>query len=324
METRASYVLIGGFVLASVVGAALFVIWLGKLSFDREWTVYDVVFDEAVTGLTLGGAVQYQGIQVGEVRALSLDPDDPRRAIARVRVGAGTPVRVDTRARLTFTGLTGVASIQLFDGTPTAPPLTAADGTVPVIVADRSSFASLLASGEEIATSTDALLRRLSAAVTDESVANLSATLAHIEQITGALAGRDDAIAAMVDDLAAASGSLRRVLDRTDALLVRLDAVADRAEGAVGDVAGELAATLSATRAAAAAVDRAASGLDAAVDENRAAVARFSREGLSQVAPAVADLRATLRPLRRLADELAAEPSVLLRGAPPVRTFDAP
>src|SRR5579859_895805 len=120
METRASYVLIGAFTLCVFVAAFVFVLWIGKVSLDREWSYYDVVFKEAVTGLSIGGAVQYNGIQVGEVRKLSLDPDDPREVIAHVRLNGDTPVKTDTHARLTLLGLTGVTVIQLSGGSPAA------------------------------------------------------------------------------------------------------------------------------------------------------------------------------------------------------------
>jgi phospholipid/cholesterol/gamma-HCH transport system substrate-binding protein len=125
METRASHVLIGAFTLAIFALAFLFVLWIGKLRLAREWDYYDVLFEEAVSGLTVGGAVQYQGIQVGEVRRLSLDPTDPNKVIARVRVAGGTPVKTDTKAKLAITGLTGVSVIQLSGGTRTAPMLSA-------------------------------------------------------------------------------------------------------------------------------------------------------------------------------------------------------
>src|SRR5512143_1175511 len=162
METRASYVLIGAFTLLAFLSAFSFVLWIGKLSLEREWDYYDIVFKEAVTGLTVGGAVQYNGIQVGEVRRLSLDPDDPREVIAHVRLSGDTPVKTDTHARLTLLGLTGVTVIQLSGGSPAAPRLTAkADETAPRIVADESALQSLLASGQDVATSANDVLLRV-------------------------------------------------------------------------------------------------------------------------------------------------------------------
>src|SRR5690606_17286853 len=96
METRAHHLLIGSFaILAFLIGLG-FVLWLSKTGAEREFRHYDVVFTEAVTGLSKGGLVQYNGIKVGEVSRLSLDPRDPRKVIARVRLEGGTPVKQDT------------------------------------------------------------------------------------------------------------------------------------------------------------------------------------------------------------------------------------
>ena len=52
METRANYVLIGAFTLAAAAFMLLFGLWAAKYTSDKDWRYYDVVFDEAVTGLT--------------------------------------------------------------------------------------------------------------------------------------------------------------------------------------------------------------------------------------------------------------------------------
>ena len=75
METRAHHVIIGAFAIGVFLLALGFVLWLSKSSIDREFAVYDIVFNEAVTGLSKGGLVQYNGIKVGEVTQLSLAQD---------------------------------------------------------------------------------------------------------------------------------------------------------------------------------------------------------------------------------------------------------
>ena len=62
METRANYVLIGGFTLLASVFLLLFALWAAKFSSDRNWREYQVIFTEPVTGLTEGGGVQYNEI----------------------------------------------------------------------------------------------------------------------------------------------------------------------------------------------------------------------------------------------------------------------
>lgn len=113
METRAHHVLIGLFTVIVVAGALLFGLWLAKSSVDTEFKDYEIVFNEAVSGLSKGSAVQYSGIKVGDVVTLRLDPNDPRRVLARIRLGGDTPIKEDTQAKLALTGITGTSIIQL-------------------------------------------------------------------------------------------------------------------------------------------------------------------------------------------------------------------
>ena len=83
METRAHHVLIGLFTLLVVGAALMFALWLGKSDADRQFEVYDIVFQEAVSGLSKGGTVEFNGIKIGDVVSLRLDPEDAHRVIAR-------------------------------------------------------------------------------------------------------------------------------------------------------------------------------------------------------------------------------------------------
>ncbi len=144
METHARHITIGIFVLFLVAVGFGVALWLGGVRSDREFHYYRVMFDEPVIGLSIGSPVQYSGITVGEIVALSLLPEDPRRAIARVRVDTSIAIRQDTRAELVVRGITGAAVIQLSDGGPTVPLLSRKDGEEPLILAPRSALASLV------------------------------------------------------------------------------------------------------------------------------------------------------------------------------------
>src|SRR5450756_658915 len=105
METRAHYVLIGAFTIGMFLFALGFVLWMSKSGADQTFSDYDIVFTEAVTGLSTGGLVQYNGIKVGEVKELPPAPDDPREVTARVPPDASSPVRQDPRASLSLQGV---------------------------------------------------------------------------------------------------------------------------------------------------------------------------------------------------------------------------
>src|SRR5687768_15795791 len=108
METRANYVLIGLFTLAVIVGAFGFVYWFSNNAGSAVRTTYRVVFQGPIGGLRTGAAVVFNGIRVGEVTSLGLDPKDPKQAVATISVDAGTPVRTDSQVGLDFQGLTGI------------------------------------------------------------------------------------------------------------------------------------------------------------------------------------------------------------------------
>jgi len=96
METRAHHVLIGLFTVLVAAAAVLFCLWLNKSSGDKNLNYYTVVFNEAVSGLSKGSPVQYSGIKVGDVVGLTLDPQDPRKVLARIRVEGNIPIKQDT------------------------------------------------------------------------------------------------------------------------------------------------------------------------------------------------------------------------------------
>ena len=97
METRAPYAIIGAFVLAAMVAVFGFVYWLSNTAGLGPRTSYHVQFDGSVPGLLVGAGVLFNGIRVGEVTALALAPDSPRRVNATISVATTTPVRADTK-----------------------------------------------------------------------------------------------------------------------------------------------------------------------------------------------------------------------------------
>src|SRR5437763_825023 len=67
METRAPFVIVGAFVLATIVAVFGFVYWLNNSGGVGPRTTYHVQFDGSVPGLMVGAGVLFNGIRVGEV-----------------------------------------------------------------------------------------------------------------------------------------------------------------------------------------------------------------------------------------------------------------
>ncbi len=145
METDGHYFLEGLFVLVLALAATLFAIWLGSPG-RHDDVQYRIHFAESVSGLTVGDAVKFRGVDAGTVKSIVNDPDDARLVQVDVRLRNGTPVKTDTRASLALKGITGVIYIELNGGAKTAKTLLAATpaGQVPEIPSEKSGLKAML------------------------------------------------------------------------------------------------------------------------------------------------------------------------------------
>ncbi len=306
METRANYVLIGAFTLAAAAFMLLFGLWAAKYTSAKDWRLYDVVFDEAVTGLTEGGSVQYNGISVGTVDDLRLDPDDPRKVIARVKLRAQTPVKTDTHAKLSFTGLTGTAFIQLTGGSPEAPLLASENGDdVPVIETEASAL-------QNIAETANKLVARLDQVLSEDNIRNITDTLKNLESATGAIADQRQDLGALISNARVSSEKLAATLDTTQGAIADIDReLVDKLPGLIVKLDSTL------TR-----LDSAAGNADSLLDENRGAIKHFTEDGLAQLGPTLEELRMLVRDLRRISTRLDDNPAGYVLGRQKPKEFE--
>lgn len=294
METRANHVLIGLFTLLVAFGLVLFALWAAKYSSDKNFNEYDVVFRESVTGLGTGGVVQYNGIAVGEVRKLWLDPKDPNRVYVRIRVGAETPVKVDTKAKLAFIGLTGVAQIQLSGGSGKSADLKpVGDQRVAVIHAEESAINKLFNSAEDITTTAAEMLLRLNRMLSEENVARITATLDHIESITGTVDAQKKDIADILRSARDATAKLDRTLANAEGAVAKVDVTMVAVQKDLPVVLAKLDKALTQFEA----LGRNANSL---IADNRDGLDSLGSDGLNQVGPALQEMRGLVRQLNRI------------------------
>jgi phospholipid/cholesterol/gamma-HCH transport system substrate-binding protein len=186
METRASYVLIGAFTLAAIATAFGFVFWLSNANQGVARASYRVVFAGSVSGLRAGASVLFNGIRVGEVADLRLNPENSHQVVATIGIDHAVPIRSDTQIGLEFQGLTGIASLSLKGGTPTKPPLVSTDGMPPLIMAAPNAGQDALQAGRD-------LLRRVDTFFA-ENESSLRASVRNFEVFSATLARNSERI----------------------------------------------------------------------------------------------------------------------------------
>ena len=303
METRAHHVLIGLFSVLVIVGAMLFGLWLAKASMDSTFKDYEVVFNEAVSGLSKGSSVQYNGIKVGDVIELRLDDKDPRRVLARIRLAANTPVKVDTKAKLALTGVTGTSIIQLSGGDPNSPDLKGKDGKLPEIVASPSPIARLLTDGTDMMANVNMLLHNANQLFSEDNVNRVSKTLDNLEQTTSAISGQRGDISQTLKQLAQVGKQASATLEQTAALM-------RNANGLLSSDGKQMFA--SADRAMKS-LEQSSATINTLINSNEESL-NNGLQGLNQLGPAVNELRETLGTLRSISRRLDANPSGYLLG----------
>ena len=306
METRANYVLIGAFTLLTGVLLLLFSLWASNFSSSRDWREYRIIFSEPVTGLTEGGSVQYNGLSVGTVETLNMDATDPRNVIAVLKLKANTPIKEDTRARLSQQGITGVPFILLSGGSPEAQALrNAPDGGSPIIRTAPSALQNITDAGNRLITRLDQLL-------SEENIQHISATLEHLDLTTQQIAAHRNDIGELLRHSREASASLKTTLDSTNTTLTGIDQhLVQRLPKLIGQLERSMTA-----------LESAAGNVDAMMVENRPAINAFTHDGLAQIGPTLSELRALIRDLRTVSERLEGNPARYILGRDAPKEFD--
>ena len=145
MENDKRYFVAGLFIIVLSVGVALAFMWLAG-SARADDVLYRIRFTESVSGLAVGEVVKYRGVDVGTVKSLALDVNDPQLVDVRVNLRKETPVKIDTKAVLKLKGITGNMFIELNGGSAKSTALLAAtkDGELPLIASEKSSLTTVI------------------------------------------------------------------------------------------------------------------------------------------------------------------------------------
>lgn len=202
MEIRARYTLIGLFTLSAILAGFAFVYWLNTSGGMAKQSVYQVRYQNTVSGLLEGSAVLFNGIRVGEVSALQLSADNPKQIVAVLSVDSSTPIRTDTKASIEFQGLMGAPVVSLRGGAAGAAPLTASDGKTPLMVADPGAGQSVTEAAREV-------LQNVDTVVTENSEP-LKGLIANINTFSAVLAKNSDRIDGILGGLERMTGGSKK------------------------------------------------------------------------------------------------------------------
>ena len=215
LEFRA--VLLLGFMLALVVAAALYVMYARGLF---ESTQRLVLVSEDSEGVVVGMNLTFSGFPIGRVRRIELADDGK----ARIVVDVASKDAHWLRKSSVFTvvrGLVGGTNIRAYTGVLTDPLLE--DGaTRTVLQGDAGAeVPKLIAAAKELIESISSLTSPQGA---------LGASMGNLQTLTATLNGPGGALTVLLGDEAKAQ-KIITALDRTNALLLKIDSLTAKVDG---------------------------------------------------------------------------------------------
>jgi phospholipid/cholesterol/gamma-HCH transport system substrate-binding protein len=296
MEIKANYLLVGLSCIILLLVGAVSALWLANVRFAGHSDPYNIVFDGAVDGLIPGADVRFDGVKVGEVTGLDIDPTNTGRVIVRTTVRSDAPVRRDSVATLESAGFTGNSYIQISPGPPGSPLLRAGVGfgRTPTLVGRSDRIANLYQGGAKAISLAIDVLSHADRALSDQNVDAITASLADVHGFAGAL-NEHRAVVADAD----------KAVRDADTAMLQFQGI-ERTGQSLLD--GDGRRVLKNLAAASLEAKGAAQELHGLASRVSGPAGDFATNGLPQITAAAVDLQKTSETLDRLLKEVEANP----------------
>ena len=324
MENKANFALIGMFVLFALTALLGFAIWLSGFQFNKKYDFYEIAFDGGVRGLSQGSEVRFNGLGVGEVESLAYDREDINLVLVQIEVIEGTPIDVNSTAKLTPQGLTGLNYIEITPGEDAEAPLMIEipGRGVKRIVGEASSVDAILTGGGDVVVQAQTALARVNLLLSDENLTKFGSILDNVETITASVDVSElDAtkLNDLMDSLTAAANAFEATAKAYEGTSVHVNTLvqedirrlAGKIEGTLGGVDGAL-GTVETTFSE---FGSTAVTVDDLVADTQIAVNRISNSGLADIEDTLSAVQSLVTTLGRVADSLEQSPSQFIVGA---------
>jgi phospholipid/cholesterol/gamma-HCH transport system substrate-binding protein len=303
MERNANYVAVGSFVLLLIAMGVGFVLWYSEAGDRRDYMTYEINFTGSVGGLNQGSAVRYLGVDVGRVRRMSLDRNNPTQVKVIVEIDEAAPISAATRANLNMQGITGLLFInlkQVDEGDPNAPPPQGE--RYPLIASVSSDFDVLLASLPELVGRASQLIEDVNSVFSDKNVSAVSQTLENVRAAS-------QSFPKTMEDVSQVVAELRKTLDEVNGAAAGIRGIAEDARAPVQD-------TLTKLSAAAENLSKATERVNAFVSSAETQVSHLSEHGLFELERLLRDARSAAKEFGELSRSLKQQPSQLMYEKP--------
>lgn len=293
MESKNNTFLIGFFVLSLVTALVLFLIWMGRIGTNNDFTEYKTYMRESVAGIQDDSTVRYMGVDVGQITSIEINPRNSGEVEVTMKVKNTTPIKTDTKAELKVFGLTGLTFIELSGGTNKAPFLKPDKQGKRIIQSKKSQIAlitdSIATLSEKSALALDGLNRILS----EKNSKNIDTTL---------------------ENLAATTGELKELRRELSALIEKTSKTEDKISASTVDTMNKVGDASVALKNSAKKFDVVIRKTEKLIDTSNTAMNTVNSETLNKTNALLDEMRTTVATYDKLGKQLEEKPNSIIWG----------
>lgn len=292
--------MVGLSVIILTAGLLAVALWL-SVGFDKKkYNIYAVYTREAVSGLTEESPVKFNGVQVGYVLRIELNPTDPQQVKVLLNIEEGTPITISTWATLISQGITGTTYIGLSASSSDLTPLgKIPKEPYPIIPAKPSLFGQLDAVVKAVGDNVNKVAVKINNIFDDDNAEHLKKILANLEAFTQVIKENDKQISqtlrntnVLIKNLTKASNNIPALIDELKTSAVKFNSMAEALSEAGKKVGG-------------------------AMDAGRITMDKLSQQTIPPAVSLLHRLNNIAANIEQVSAQLRQNPSVLVRGTTP-------
>lgn len=303
MEREANYVAVGAFILLVIAMGVGFVLWYTDAGDRRDYELYEIYFAGSVSGLERGGPVRYLGVDVGRVRRIDIDRDNPGRVVVVAEIDGTAPISSATRASLGLQGVTGLLYVNLKEVPDVNKSADLQQGRrYPVIESVASDFDTFIASLPELMSRANSLLERVGRVLSDDNLQNLSETMANLGEASRGLPNT--------------ARNVERLVAEVQLTAVEMRGAAENLRGITTDARPEIRTAVEKIGVVADNLAQASARIDRLSRDSEVQLGHFANTGLFELERLVRETRSAAREFRDLSRSLQENPSQILYEPP--------
>ncbi|RDU71599.1 hypothetical protein CQA57_07640 [Helicobacter anseris] len=182
MERRINFLFIGIIFFSILSALVLFIIIMGRFSFDdKEYRYYRIYTENEISGLGINTPVRYKGITIGSISHIGFDKDRLGVVKIIVKIKKIIPVRKNSTLAVDSQGLAGMSYLALKQSKENDFITDEKDATLNF---EPNIFGKLTSKASEVSDEVSVLLKSLKILFSENNMKNISDTLESINVLS--------------------------------------------------------------------------------------------------------------------------------------------